>query len=104
MSCSSGEERSGTNGVNIGALLGGMGRVGCGDLMGAFWVGSGEEDSEEEDEDERLERCDEMGVGYWDGCGSAFARPQLLVNGWVANGSNEPRDDADWVMVSCSTN
>jgi len=57
LSCSSGEERSGINGTNIGALPNEMAWLGCGDLMGVvgegMGVGEDEDEAEEEDEEER---------------------------------------------------
>jgi len=68
--------------------------------MGISGVGKGVDEVEDEDEGDRLGRHDDgKGAGYCDGCGGAFARPQLLVNGWVANGLNELRGDADWAMA-----
>jgi hypothetical protein len=51
MSCNSGDERSGMNGMNIGRLPGDRSpsRLGCGDLIEMFSVG-GEKDDENAEE------------------------------------------------------
>jgi hypothetical protein len=39
-----------------------------------------------------------MGMGYWDGRGGGGIMPELLVKGWIANGSKE--SGRAWVMAA----
>ena len=100
MSSRSGEERSGRDGVKMGFAPGagfGRGRPCCG--VGALMWAAGAWAGERGVWSARTALAAAgMGRGNCEGAAGLGRRPELLVNGWVARGSNEL--SAEWDMLS----